>query len=475
MLQPRARAKGLELIFEADIRLPENLSGDSAHLTQILLNLIQNAIKFTDAGSVSLQVRDLAREGQSVRIRFSVKDTGIGIPESARARVFQPFEQVDSGRDRRFGGSGLGASIARNLAELLGGTIDFEPNPGGGTHFWLDLPLRLAEARVKEIAEAVPSAGQAATVSTPPEKQLSEKVIEFDDPFRRHRRKVRSLHVIVADDQQANRTVLQKLLERAGHRVSIASDGELALDCLEEHKPDLMIVDLHMPGLSGLDVIRQARVMQAGRKHTPIVVLSADALVETREEAMRAGAFDYLTKPVSVSVLLEMLAQVAESAASKTDRRAAPQAGASEAWQPHSRDVELSNGVLQELAGMGLGEAFLREFVDQCLGDISRSMTLARQACTNGDLALLREQAHAIKGVAENLGATALVKRCQEIMKNDPATLSARMPQLARDLEALVEQTAHGTRATLNGMLASVPATGAHGGGRSDAAGEPEG
>ncbi len=478
MLQPRAQAKGLDLVFETDIRLPLDLHGDAGHLTQILINLTQNAIKFTDFGHVTLQARELQRDGDTVKVRFSVRDTGIGIPEEARTRIFAPFEQVDTGRDRRFGGSGLGASIARSLAELLGGTIDFEPNPGGGTHFWVDLPLQVkAEREAPQFAEPGDAAlaGDAAADRVAADGRsragLASKIIEFDDPFRRHRRKVRSLRVIVADDQQANRTMLQKLLERAGHKVMLAEDGEQALDLMAEHAPDLMIVDLHMPELSGLDVIRQARVMQAGRAdRTEIVVLSADALVETMEEATRAGAYDYLTKPVSVPTLLDTLARVAAGRRAAIERNARAEDAPVVAQPVHAAGPAGTEGVLQELASMGLGEAFLREFVEQCLRDIGRNMLLMQQAAAQGDRAAMREQAHAMRGVAENIGAVPLVARCQEIMRLDDPALAQRASQLVRDLDTLTEQAARDTRGELGKML-SAAATGA---GHAGAPGEPD-
>ena len=511
MLQPRAQAKGLDLVFETDIRLPNHfrptgtlafcntkqrcrelvellraqgfaaleLHGDPAHLTQILINLTQNAIKFTDFGSVTLQARELQREGDTVKVRFSVRDTGIGIPEEARTRIFAPFEQVDTGRDRRFGGSGLGASIARSLAELLGGTIDFEPNPGGGTHFWADLPLQVKAEREEPASVGAPE--EPAAAGRPDDRLAvrdvggASKVIEFDDPFRRHRRKVRSLRVIVADDQQANRTMLQKLLERAGHKVMLAEDGEQALDLMAEYTPDLMIVDLHMPELSGLDVIRQARVMQAGRgEKTEIVVLSADALVETMEEAARAGAYDYLTKPVSVPTLLDTLGRVA------TGRRASAERNGGETRQPAPAEAPgagqaSTEGVLQELASMGLGEAFLREFVEQCLRDIGRNMLLMQQAAAQADHAAMREQAHAMRGVAENIGAAALVGRCQEIMRLDDGALAQRAERLVRNLDVLTEQAARETRGELGKMLSATASGMGHTGvGQTGAPGEPD-
>src|SRR5690606_17380591 len=233
------------------------------HLSQILLNLVHNAIKFTGQGSVTVEVQPTGPVGETAPLRFSVRDTGIGVPEEARDRIFQAFEQVDASHARRFGGTGLGTTIAKTLTEMMGGRIGLEHNPGGGTHFWVDLSFVVPEQQ--------PVAGQAGVAN----------VIEFGDPFVRHRARVRPLSILVAEDLPANRTVMKRLLEKAGHQVTLVEDGEQALDCLAEADFDLAIVDLHMPGLSGIDVIKQARVMQAGGQRTPIVALSADATLET--------------------------------------------------------------------------------------------------------------------------------------------------------------------------------------------------
>ncbi|MGN6512160.1 MAG: ATP-binding protein [Lysobacteraceae bacterium] len=437
MMAQQAQAKQLDLRSEFDLALPRGVRGDPQHLLQVLLNLLSNAIKFTRAGYVLLKAEQVAREGDAVRVRFSVVDTGIGIPQEARERIFRAFEQVDSGRDRRFGGSGLGVTIARTLTELMGGRIGVEDNPGGGTRFWVELPLRVAPeaARPAEPAEA------------------TAKVIAFDDPFVRHRARVASLTVLVADDQEANRTVLRRLLERAGHRVAFAEDGEQALDRLVAESFDAVFLDLHMPGMSGFDVIRQARVMEAGRARTPIIVLSADATAEARREAERAGAFAFLTKPVVVPQLLNTLARAANGGAitpAPVLEVPPPVAAAGEAAD-RPRGVEGS--VLQELAGMQLGEQFLQEFVEQCLRDLGRCMSNAQQAAARRDGEALHEAAHAMRGVAENLGAGPLVERCRDLMRLGNDTLSRDGPRLTADLGPLVELTARRARAELRTLL----------------------
>jgi len=433
MVKQQAVDKRLELACSWDPGLPAVLHGDSQHLLQVLLNLLNNAIKFTSAGQVTLHAHQVSRREDVVRIRFSIRDTGIGIPDEARTRIFNAFEQVDGGRDRRYGGSGLGVTIAKTLSELMGGDIGVESNEGegGGTHFWVELPMVVVADRINEDVASIPAAV----------KQVST-VIAFDDPFLRHRARVRTLTILVADDQQANRLVLQRLLERAGHRVVFAEDGEQTLDRLEVGTFDAVILDLHMPGMSGLDVIRQARVLQAGSPRTPIIVLSADATIQTMRDAEQAGSYAYLTKPVDVSRLLETLGQAASGQPSD---QGAPVARPEIPPAPGS--------VLQELAAMQLGDEFLRQFVEQCLRDLGRCMSQIQQAAANNDGEAMHEVAHAMRGVAENLGARPLAERCQELMRQGVAQLVQDGTRLTSDLDRMVEMTGQQARAQVRELL----------------------
>lgn len=437
MLLPQATAKGLDLQIDCDVAMPPVLHGDAEHLQQVLLNLLQNAVKFTERGHVMLQVRVVGEVGaDSLTARFSVRDTGIGIPAEARVRIFDAFEQVESGRNRRYGGTGLGTTIAKTLTERMGGRIGVEDNAGGGTHFWIELPFGVVDAAAEAMTAPLEDG------AAPAIESVSGKVIAFDDPFMRHRLRVRRMQILVADDQPANRLVLQRLLERAGHSVHFAEDGEQTLDQMELSHPDLVVVDLHMPGMSGLDVIRQARVMQAGRSRTPIVVLSADATVEAVQSAERAGAYAFLTKPVVIERLLDTIGRIANDETAPAVAAAPP--------SPVRSD---GSSVLQELATMDLGEDFLRQFVEQCLRDISRSMSQAQHASALADWDALRDAMHAMRGVAENLGAQALTERCRELMHFSNAVLATDGEYLTNDLDRLAELTATQTRAELVRLL----------------------
>ncbi|MEO8001002.1 MAG: ATP-binding protein, partial [Arenimonas sp.] len=403
MLVPLASGKNLKFNINLPDTLPSRVRGDGGHLLQILMNLLHNAIKFTEEGSVELDIAEQSRSTDKIKIRFSVRDTGIGIPESQLEKIFQAFEQLDTGPTRRYGGTGLGTTIAKTLTELMGGTIGFENNTKAGSHFWvlLDFDLLGAETQpLKDFKQAY----------------RAEKVVAIDDPFVRHRARIRSLKVLVADDIAANRIVLQRLLERAGHNVSLASDGESALDQLADSVFDIAFIDLHMPGISGLDVIRQAKVMQAGLAQIPIVALSADATTESIRDAEAAGANLFLTKPIVVNRLLDVIVDLIKKDMSGM-LKPVPQVD-------HHESGGFRPEALRELASMNLGESFLSHFVEQCLQDAERCVTELEQASAVSDWDLVRESAHAMKGISENLGADTVSKICTQIMHANSSELS---------------------------------------------------
>lgn len=423
MLQPVAADKGVIFDMRIDHDVPKSLHGDYAHLRQILVNLISNAIKFTEVGSVLVNVdcASIATEGVAL-LRFSVRDTGIGIPLAAQPRIFQAFEQADTGHGRRFGGTGLGTTIAKSLTELLGGRIGFETVEGEGSHFWTEIPFRVNTALDEMSRPGRPG----------------ENVIAFDNPFVRHRARVRQLHLLVADDQPTNIKVLCRLLEKAGHAASIAHSGDEVMAAIENEHFDAVIIDLHMPGISGLDVLKQVRVMQAGRSAlTPFIVLSADATATTVRSCEQAGARTFLTKPIAVPRLLEVLADIALGSARGESVQATPAASA--VLAPDASPDVLSRTVLDELAELQLGPGFVDLFVDECLSDALATIGGLERSGAAGHWDVFRDQCHALKGVAGNVGATRLARTAAEIMNLGnwqlPREWRPRVRQLREQLE----------------------------------------
>ena len=398
MLRPEARSKRLDYAVTVMPEVPTQLRGDAQHLQQVLVNLLSNAIKFTASGEVHLTVAKsgtAATGATQVRLRFTVTDTGIGIPASARAKLFEAFEQVDNSLARKHQGSGLGTTIAKGLTEAMGGSIGFESHENVGSSFWVELPFDLA---VESLRASGGGASPAADVRMAPAPSTAHNIIAFTDPFSRHRARIKSARILVADDHAANRLLLQGILQKAGHRVMTVDDGEVALDALAGGGFELALLDLHMPSLSGIDLLRQLRVMEAGsRTRTPVVIVSADATPESAQVCRNAGARAFITKPFAAGRLLDAIAAILSGSDGEEQASAQPAAHAS------SAEV-LDPSVLDELASLGMGKTFEADFIGQCIADARLALAKMRQTGTERDWEQFRDHAHAMKGIAGNLG-----------------------------------------------------------------------
>jgi two-component system sensor histidine kinase RpfC len=302
------------------------------------------------------------------------------------------------------------------LTESMGGQIGVESQPGAGSHFWLDVPFKSA-AYQPEIASD------------------ESNVIAFDDPFVRHRARVRPLRILVADDQSANLMVMRRLLEKAGHRPHMVDDGDDVLTVIESQSFDAVIIDLHMPGASGLEVLKQTRFMEAGRKRTPFIVLTADATKDAQLECERAGAFAFMTKPVSVQKLLEKLAEVAEGVTGAGQAAVEKQA----AERPLSNSV-ISQHILEELREMGLGEDFVQRFLTECARDSRKCVADLDVSGSAGQWETFRDACHALKGAAGNMGAVRLAATASEGMGMHSDQLAREWVGIVRSLRQQLEQ-----------------------------------
>ena len=420
ILRPDARGRQLDYVVDIAEDVSPRLRGDPSHLRQVLLNLLSNAIKFTPSGEVRLKVALAEASGMArQRLRFTVSDTGIGIPASARAKLFEAFEQADNSLSRKHAGTGLGTTIAKGLTEAMGGSIGFESSENIGSRFWVELPFELPAIPRESSSTAKPA--HAPRTNSPVEQ--GGNVIAFSDPFLRHRARIKPLHVLIADDHAANRMVLQGVLQKAGHRILMVDDGEAALDALSVDTFDLAIVDLHMPLLSGIDLLRQLRVMEAGgRERTPVIVLSADATPESVQACTNAGARAYIPKPFAVSKLLDAIAEIAAGGTVGKIEEVRSPASLLAAGV-------LDPGVLDELSALGMGKSFESDFVGQCVADARVALARMRRAGESDEWEELREQAHALKGIAGNLGLVQVAAQAGELMKTNGFELARHWRQ----------------------------------------------
>lgn len=511
MMGPQAHAKSLVFSIHLGPKTPAHLNGDEQYLHQILVNLIANAIKFTETGSVTLGVAPVTGE-TGRQLRFEVADTGIGIQEGARERIFESFTQADEAITRRFGGTGLGLAISRQLVEMMGGTIGVDSEAGRGSRFWFELPLAEAQGdcplNLPEGATAVLLQPAAQSFDPPPLPGVNVIVVHsvaqaaealegqaessgarsallvdnrmlgldphdavanlrdrgFDlpailidgenaaaDQGAVRRDFVASLHgltessevlcalrfalsgqpsggderddfplvsgpqldILVADDNSVNRRVIAKILERAGHDATLVENGEQALDALDAQDFDLVIMDMHMPVMGGLEATRLYRMANLDRPHLPIIALTADATRAARQEADEAGVDACLTKPVQVGSLLETIQTlVAAGAGAVPDAMRRPRTGSNILTHPKfasgGGSPVIDPRILASLNQLGKDPNFVTSLIEDFLEDGEQLLKELAVAVADRRAREFRDVMHGLRGSAVNIGAMSL-------------------------------------------------------------------
>ncbi len=518
LLYPQAVGKGLALRLEVDPAVPYRLHGAARELRQILVNLVANAVKFTERGSVTIKMAGEALGGDAATIRIDVQDTGIGIPVAAQERIFESFTQADESTTRRYGGTGLGLAIARQLADTLGGSLTVSSAPGVGSCFSLrasfarapdaEPTLRGQIVMVGEDAEgaihrrrlaawgaevALATSANAARallgqagrrravlLLEAPERGLdwrlcAELVARFTtDPLNvvvigdneraagSHAlavlplavdddRLYGSLHaalavqddrggpaalrarqwprrrILVAEDNRVNQQVIERMLTSVGHEVTLVGNGEEALDALAEGRFDLVLVDLNMPVIGGLDMVKLHRFATGGRDDPPFVALTADATEQTRRQCEEAGIDACLTKPVDVDELVILVDRLTGSEAATTSGPSPAQSGIG---TPHGRAPGslpvLDVSYLDRLRQLDDEDDFLTQVINDFIADAEQLVMELEAAAVAGDALIFRDRAHALRSSAAHVGATAVFELCLGWRGIDRAELAER-------------------------------------------------
>jgi len=287
LVRPPATAKGIDLGVSLDASARGAFQGAPNSLRQVLLNLASNAVKFTESGGVTVAV---SQAHGGARLRFEVRDTGIGVPADAKSRLFAPFAQADASISRRFGGSGLGLNICRRLVELMGGEIGMSDRPEGGSVFWFEIDLVRTQA-----SEQAPTETAVATAAVEPTPQ----------------------RILLAEDDLVNVEVAKLILEAAGYQVDVASDGAQALAAARDADFDLILMDVRMPRMDGWTATQAIRALPTRRGRTPILALTANASEADRQRSRDVGMDDFVTKPFAPNKLREAAARWLHRAPSK--------------------------------------------------------------------------------------------------------------------------------------------------------------
>jgi two-component system sensor histidine kinase/response regulator len=406
-LAMRAEQKGLRLRFSCAPEVPDGLLGDPLRLRQVLINLLGNALKFTEAGELelSVQLAGTPPRADALRLRFAVRDTGIGIPLEKQEAIFEAFAQADSSTTRKFGGTGLGLTISARLVEQMGGRLEVESAAGQGSTFSFTVPFgRGAPLRKPRSSEGLTLPGR------------------------------ERLRVLVAEDQSVNRFYVRRLLEKMGHQVALVVDGQEALEITAQEPFDLVLMDVQMPRLSGLEAseaIRARERASGSAQRLPIWALTAHALLGDAEKCLAAGMDGYLTKPIDRGALQAALASVPGKA----------QAGESAA-SPVPRAPASPLPIYDRAASLKLlGEdrEFVRELAAMGVEELPKLVARVRTAPGGSARS---DAAHALKGAAASLSLPRLTEVARKIEREkdppSPAELAHDLDRLDAELAAAI-------------------------------------
>jgi PAS domain S-box-containing protein len=375
VLAVRASENGLCFYCRIPEEMPDAVIGDRMRLQQVLLNLAGNAIKFTEQGEVEVSVRALPQDGEPC-LEFAVRDTGIGIPPSAQERLFRSFAQADASMARRFGGTGLGLSICKSLVEMMGGRIWAESEVGKGSTFRFTVHLPLA----KEI---------------PPEFEVPVAV----PPVARAQ-----LRILLVEDNPANQKLATYVLQDRGHVVEIAGDGWEALRLTEQNRYDVILMDVQMPGMDGLEATAAIRKREDGGSRVPIIAMTAHAMKGDREKCLAAGMDGYLSKPIDAHEMISLVETLAAGspsvAAGAVSSPPTPPQAAGPSATP-AFDPELALKRCLDKRGL------LQQMISFFFKDADSLLPQMRAALQKGDLVEVGQLGHRLKGTIAHVGAEA--------------------------------------------------------------------
>ncbi|MFJ7142917.1 ATP-binding protein [Pseudomonas protegens] len=427
LVRQRAEEKALRLQLDIPASLPRRYVGDPLRLAQVLTNLVDNSIKFTEAGHVCIGVCLVRQWDHQVLLCFSVTDTGVGISDEQQARLFNAFVQADRSISRRYGGSGLGLTISKKIVQLMQGDIWVKSRPGQGATFKFSVQLSLSPLPLEEnctapaascIAPAGPSTGAAAGQGA------------INDPVRW----LAGTRVLVVEDNRLNQEVLQGLLQRVGVQVVLAANGAEALHLLlEEGRFDAVLMDCQMPVMDGFDTTRKIR----GYRHLqslPIIAVTASSQPDVQGRALAAGMSDLLSKPLEVAAFYRALVRWIKATDMPVAQAPAPP-GTSVLTSTYE-GIDTAQGLAVVNQDLALHRKLLADFRDSQQQVIERLW----QAHATGDLAVIGFLAHSLRGNAGSIGATAVKEAAGQLEEqaDGPAELEPLIEQLARCLEPVL-------------------------------------
>jgi two-component system sensor histidine kinase RpfC len=432
-VEMRARKKSLNLAAHVDPRIADQVLGDPHWLARVLINLLGNAVKFTEFGSVSLDISLLREMPEAYLIRFSVRDTGVGIAKEYQERIFDPFVQIKRQSAAQSEGAGLGLAISKQVVDLMGGSLRVQAEVGMGSTFWFDVQMPRASAASEAPAE-------------------SDSMLRVVDGPR--------YRLLVVDDNETNRYLLQELLRREGHDVVVAASGEQALDTLaRDGRFDLLLLDYNLGGMDGSVLLQTYRFGTS--QPAPAYFLTADATALTAGRLRETGALGVLTKPVRLRELRDAIAAACGSHAKAPETAPLPfdertQARVPAASPAHLRPVPVvfvDMAVIDRLRAIGTSQNFVKELLERAVSDIRDSTQRTLQALRDSDLRAARDAGHALKGVCMETGSMRLMNMALGLMRTSDEYLLENRDRIAEELREASVRTCE----ALQEIIAEAP------------------
>ncbi len=419
-------AKGIQLGASVSNTLG-TLKGDVFVLRQVLANLMGNAIKFTDNGSVTISATALQEDTEKLTVRFEVADTGVGIAADKQTKIFDSFTQADASTTRQFGGSGLGLTIAKHMVEAMGGKLHLQSTEGVGSRFWFDLTLDKTSTDVADVSNMADEAATSLNDSRIEDATVLPAIAVIAPLSQaRNNANTKVLKILVCEDESTNQKILSRLLSLPGHAVNVTTNADEMLDALESSKFDLVITDLNMAGMSGADALKLYRFTQPDDKDTRFILFTADATLEARQLASDAGFDAFLTKPIDAATLFNTIESILNLAPNTAT-----------AWMNNAlnnpveveSDLDAGNAALnldslKELERIGAGDdLFMHRLLRNYLADSLKQIYKIESAVKQKRYGELHDFCHALKGNSLSVGALDLAASTELIGK-----LSASVP-----------------------------------------------
>jgi len=425
VVAPKAATRNLELVFDLDPSLPPVLVGDPLRLGQVLINYANNAIKFSEQGRIAIRVRKVLGDANDCLVRFEVSDQGIGLTQAEMAKLFVSFQQADTSTTREYGGTGLGLAICKELAQLMGGDVGVDSQPGVGSTFWFTAQLGVSYKTMSTLINQIGDAAGELLASAHTSVMMAA---------------LGAARILLVEDNLFNQQIAQEMLEEVGATVCLANNGVDALELLRRSDFDCVLMDLQMPLMDGLEATRRIRA-DPQLTHIPVLAMTATATTEARMRCIDAGMNDFISKPVHPALMYQTVANW-------LPQRALP----GEARRPQLPEPAAKSGIDDDRAVMDLSVLAtllgddpqkLRKFAYKFLLSSQEGVRDMDAALVRGEVQTVRELGHRIKSAARSVGAFRMADLCEDLERLAPGEAASEVEgalSMVAQLKDLLEQ-----------------------------------